>query len=127
MAAATDQQMQTYCDSRIRIRAESLRAIYYAITDDKASITDEYARAVSNSAWADARTDGPPHLLQSGNSANPDDLLNYNAFMSALKNLIDGTSVANGSSVAADAATLSSTWPVLMRACVRSLSPNLSL
>lgn len=119
MPVATDQQMQAYCDQRIRPRAELLRLLLSAITDDAASITDEYARAVSATAWADARTDGPPHLLQSGNSANPDDLLNYNALIVALANLINGTSVANGSTVAADAATLHSNWSVLMRACVR--------
>ncbi len=118
--SASDAQMQAYSDQRIRPRAELLRYMLAAITDDKALITDEYARAVSNSAWADNRTD-PPHLLQSGNSANPDDLLNYNALVSALSNLINGTSVANGSTVATDAATLVSTWPVLMRACVRQL------
>jgi hypothetical protein len=117
--AATDAQMQAYCDQRIRPRAEQLRALLNAIADDKAAISDEYARAVSASAWADARTDGPPHLLQSGNSANPDDLLNYNAIISALTNLVNGTSVANGSTVATDAATLHGNWSVLMNACVR--------
>jgi len=111
--------MQAYCDQRIRPRAEAIRLLLGQITDDLASIGDEYARAVSASAWTDNRTDGPPHLLQSGNSANPDDLLNYNAFGTALRNLVLGSSVANGSSVAADAATVASTWPVLARACVR--------
>lgn len=119
MPNATNQQMQAFCDQRIRPRSEALRLLITQMSDDLTNIGDEYARATSNSAWADNRTDGPPHLLQSGNSANPDDLLNYNAFASALKNLIYGTSVANGSTVASDAATMVSTWPVLLHACVR--------
>lgn len=122
MAQATDQQMQSYCDQRIRVRAEQLRGLLNQLTDDKANIGDEYTRATSVSRWNDARTDGPPHLLQSGNSANPDDLLNYNAWASAFLNLLNGTSVANGSTVAADAATLRSAWAVLMAACVRPVS-----
>lgn len=119
MPIATDSQMQAFCDQRVRPNAETARNLLDTIIDDKAAIGDEYARATSNQAWADARTDGPPHLLESGNNANPDDLLNYNALITALINLINGTSVANGSTVAADAATLATNWPVWMRACVR--------
>ena len=122
MPIATDAQMQAFADQRIRPRAESLRLLLSQLTDDKASIGDEYSRATSATAWADARTDGPPHLLQSGNAANPDDFLNYNALITALTNLINGTSVANGSTVAADAATLHANWSVLMNACVRPAS-----
>jgi hypothetical protein len=121
MAAATDPQMQAYADNRIRTRAEAARALVNALRDDKAAVDDAYARATSAARWNDARTDGPPHLLQSGNSANPDDLLNYNVWVSALLNLLDGTSVANGSTVAADAATVKNNWAVFQRACVRAL------
>lgn len=119
MPIATDQQMQTFCDQRIRPRAEQLRAVYNAMTDDKASIADEFSRAANGPIWNDARTDGPPHLLASGPGSSPDDLSNYNAFATALLNLINGTSVANGSTVAADAATVHANWSVLMDACVR--------
>lgn len=119
MANATDQQMQAYCDQRIRPFAEAARALYLAAKDDSAAIGDEYARATSATAWADNRADGPPHLLQSGNAANPDDLLNFNAFITALFTIIDGTAPAND---AANAATLRSTWSVLQRACVRPVS-----
>lgn len=117
MANAVDQQMQNYCDQRIRPRSETFRGFLNSIQDDKNSIGDEYARANSVTAWADARTDGPPHLLQAGNSANPDDVLNYNAFITALLTIVNGTD--NGSD-ANNAATIRSTWPVLQRACVRS-------
>lgn len=119
MPEATDVQMQAYCDQRIRVRAESLRLLLSQLSDDKASIDDEYARAVGTNRWNDNRADGPPHLLQSGNSANPDDVTNYNGLITALINLINGTSVANGSTVAADAATLHTNWATLQRACVR--------
>lgn len=114
--------MQAFADTRIRVRAEQLRAVFNQLADDKANIGDEYARATGVNRWNDNRTD-PPHLLQAGNSANPDDLLNYNAWASAFVNLVTGTSVANGSTVAADAATLHSGWAPLMAACVRPVSP----
>jgi len=105
MPNATDQQMQDFCDQRIRPRAEQFRALLAACQDDTAAIGDEYARATSNSAWADARTDGPPHLLQSGNNANPDDLLNYNALASAFITWLT--------------VTQAGAWGVLKAACVR--------
>jgi len=117
MPDATNEQMQVYCDTRIRPRAEAFRLFLAQIADDKASIGDEYARAASVSAWADARDDGPPHLLQAGNSANPDDVLNYNAFITALLEIVN-----TGGNDAADAATLRSTWAVLNRACVRAVT-----
>ncbi len=119
MAEATNAQMQAYCDQRIRPRSEQFRSFLNSLVDDLGAIGDEYARASGSNAWADARTDGPPHLLKAGNSASPDDVLNYNAWGVALKNLVNGTSVSSGSTVAADAATLVSAWLVLQRACVR--------
>lgn len=105
MAEATNAQMQQFCDARLRVFAESARALLIAATDHKAALDDEYARASGTSAWADARTDGPPHLLQAGNSANPDDVLNFNAFLTKLQTFF-GT-------------TAASEWAVLQRACVR--------
>lgn len=116
MAAATNAQMQTFADGRIRVRAEQLRALINSFRDDKAVIDDVYARATSATAWADARTDGPPRLLQSGNSANPDDFLNYNALISALLSIIDGQGTD-----ANNAATIRANWPVLDHASVKPL------
>lgn len=107
MAEATDIQMQSYCDQRIRVRAEQLQILLNAIKADKAAIDDEYARATGTNRWNDSRNDGPPHLLQAGNSANPDDLLNYNAFITAFVTFMETTQA--------------STWAVLQRAIVRSL------
>lgn len=125
MPEATDTQMQNYADQRIRVRAEQFRDLLIGMRDDKAANGDEYERATTNppvaGQWLDARTDGPPHLLQSGYSAqdtpsNPDDLTNYNAFITAILTIIDGADNAND---AANAAAIRSTWAVLNRACVR--------
>ena len=114
--AATDAQMQTFCDVWLRPLSERFRGTYLFAKSAQAMDGDEYARAISTTAWADARTDGPPHLMQSGNGANPDDLLNFNAFAAALVAIIDGTNTAQD---AANAATLRSNWTVLQRACVQ--------
>lgn len=117
MAAATDQQMQTFANERVRPFAEHFRAVLVEARDHKSAIDDVYARGVSNSRWNDARTDGPPHLLQSGNSASPDDMLNFNTFVSALTDIIDGVGTD-----ATNAANLRSTWAVLVDACVRPVN-----
>lgn len=116
MANATNEQMQVYANERIRVRAEQFRALRIACQADKSVIDDEYARAASNEAWADSRLDGPPHLLQAGNGANPDDFLNYNAFISLFEKFMSGTflDVNEANSAAAQ-------WAVLNRACVRSV------
>lgn len=117
--AASDLQMQTYADTRIRPRAEAFRLLLSQCVDDKANITDEYARATSNSAWADGRGDGPPHLLQSGNGTNPDDLLNYNAFITAFNAIFNGSGE-DQPTKAGYIDTIRSSFPVFQRACVRA-------
>ena len=114
MAAATDQQMQQFANERVRPRAEQFRDLLASCRDDRDAIDDIYARAVSNSRWNDSRSDGPPHLLQSGNSASPDDMLNFNSFIGALLDIIDGVGTD-----ATNAATLRDNWAVLVDACVR--------
>lgn len=116
MPEATDIQMQQYANERMRPRAEQFRALRNACQDDKASIDDVYARATGTSRWNDARPDGPPHLLQSGNSASPDDVLNYNSFVSLFEKFMAGTfaSVEEANSAAG-------LWTVLQDACVRPL------
>lgn len=91
MPEATDVQMQSFCDQRIRPFAELWELLVVRAREHKAAIDDAYARAAGTNAWADARTDGPPHLMQAGNSANPDDVLAFNAFISAVIDLADNT------------------------------------
>lgn len=113
MPAATNQQMQTYADERIRTFAEAARLLLAQARDHKAAIDDAYARASGGAAWNDNRSDGPPHLLQAGAGANPDDVLNFNAFVTAFLAFFDGSG-----NVAGQAAS----WAVLQRACVRPLT-----
>lgn len=105
--AATDQQMQTFADTRIRVRAEQIRAIVNALRDDKAAIDSIYDRAANGAAWADNRTDGPPKLLAS------QDILVFNAFASLFLKCIDGTATAQ------DVADLHGNLAVFEAACVR--------
>lgn len=116
MAAATDPQMQSFSDQRIRPRAEQFRNLRAACLDDVGAIDAAYERGVSNSRWTDARTDGPPKLLISGNSASPDDVLNYNAFIGLFEKFMAGTfaTVEEANSAAAQ-------WLVLQDAAVRPI------
>lgn len=86
---ATDQQMQVFCDQRVRPFAESWGILIAQARQHKAAIDDVYARAAGSNAWVDARTDGPPHLMQAGNSANPDDVLAFNSLITGLLDLAD--------------------------------------
>lgn len=111
---ATDPQMQRFADERVRVFAERVRALRIRAADDKAAIDDIFERAAGDVRWNDARTDGPPHLLQSGDSANPDDMLVYNSFITLLEKFFAGTfaTLNEANSAAAE-------WAVLQRACVR--------
>jgi hypothetical protein len=109
MAEATNQQMQSFANERIRVRAEQCRTIVNAMRDDKASIDSVYERAVGVNAWNDERTDGPPKLLTS------QDLLTYNSVITLFLKCIDGTATLQ------DIADLNANWPVFQSACVRSV------
>ena len=110
MAEATDQQMQMFANERVRVRAEQMRALYNALKDDKLAIEDIYERAVGVDPWSDARTDGPPTLL------NQQDMLVYNAVISHLAKCIEGTASLS------EIADLAANWAVFQAACVRPVS-----
>jgi len=114
MANATDIQMQSYMDQRIRPRAEQFRDLRNAVVDDQTAITDEFSRASNGPIWNDARTDGPPHLLASGPGSSPDDLTNYNALCVTFLALISGTATVT------QITNFPGQWAIFMRACVRS-------
>src|SRR6476469_4300766 len=98
MAAATNAQVQTFVNERVRPHAEQIRALFLAIQDDKAVIDDIYnALNVQSPTWSDSRTDGPAHLLAAS------DVLGYNALITDLITLISG----HGQ------------YPVILKACVR--------
>jgi hypothetical protein len=114
MAVATNEQMQRYADERMRVRSEQFRNLRISAADDRAAIDDIYQRAVSNSRWNDARTDGVPHLLQSGNNADPDDMLNFNSFLAMFEKFMAGTFESLG-----EANSAAANWQVVQDACVR--------
>lgn len=116
MAEATNIQMQQFADTRVRPRAEQIRALRAACLDDRAAIDDVYARAAGSNAWADARLDGPPHLLKAGNSSNPDDMLVFNSFCDLFEKFLAGTFASQ-----AEANGAAAQWAVLQDACVRPL------
>lgn len=114
MAEATDAQMQTFADQRIRPFAEALRSLFDRATDNQQAQTDCLARANGLVRWNDNRLDGPPHLLMAGNSANPDDVKIFKAVLAGLLKLKAGTfaTLIDANAVAADITKL-------MDACVR--------
>jgi hypothetical protein len=108
MAIATDKQVQIYVDQRLRVRAESFRALVNAIRDDKSAIDDIYAACAQQTpTWTDTRTDGPPRLL------TPQDVLVFNAFISVFDKVILGTATLQ------DVADLHGNFAVFQSACVR--------
>lgn len=114
MPEATNAQMQKFSDERLRVFAELARAFKNSAADHRAAIDDIYARAVGTNRWTDARTDGPPHLLMSGNSASPDDMLNFNTFLALVEKFFAGTFASQ-----AEANSAAANWAVLQDACVR--------
>ncbi len=117
MAEATDAQMQAFANQRVRVRAEVIRNLRASCLDDKASLNDVYERAVGPNRWNDARGDGPPHLLMSGSSASPDDMLVYNTFITLFEKFMTGTFENLN-----EANNASAQWNVLQNACVRPIN-----
>lgn len=97
MPEATNQQMQNFCDQRIRPFAEAWELLIAQARSHKAAIDDIYSRAVGTNAWNDGRSDGPPHLMQAGNSQSPDDVLAFNSLVTGILALADGEAL-DGSS-----------------------------
>lgn len=108
MANATDAQVQTFADQRMRPRCETWRSLINAVNDDQAAIGDVYS-AVTQPAptWTDNRTDGPPHLL------TPSDVAAFNTVEAMLLKIVAGTASA------ADLAQFAGQLPVVLKACVR--------
>ncbi len=110
MAIASDKQVQSYSDQRVRPRAEQARSLIAAFRDDEAAIGDVYAACAQQSpTWTDSRMDGPPVLL------TPQTILVFNSVAVLLLKCIDGTATAQ------DVANLSANWSVFQSACVRPI------
>lgn len=116
MAEATNTQMQTFCDARIRPFAEDMRDIFDKGQDHFSAIGEVFERATSGNEWMDARTDGPPTMLNSGGDADPDDVENFNLILVRLEQLRLGTFANVG-----EANQFASLYTVLLRAVVRPL------
>lgn len=98
--AATDQQVQTYVDTRTRPRCEQIRNLAAVIADDIASIDDVYQALVQpNPTWEDNRTDGPPHLALST------DVTAWNTFIRNVQTAI----------------TTDPQWSIIQKLCVRPI------
>lgn len=109
MPVATNQQVQTYVNERIRPRAEQFRALVASLADDRLAIDDVYAAAVQPTNWTDLRSDGPPHLLGLA------DVLVYNSIAALHGKFVAGTATAQ------DVTDFAANWPVFQRACTRAI------
>lgn len=99
--AANNEQIQSFVDERIRVRAEQIRALYLAMKDDRAAIDDVYAALnVQEPTWSDTRSDGPPHLLDAS------DVLAMNSFCADILAAIDNQGQ----------------YPIIVKACVRPVA-----
>lgn len=97
---ATDQQVQTFVNERIRLRAEAARSLALAYDDDISAIDDIYnALNIQSPSWSDQRADAPPHLL------TPNDILAINSFIHDIR----------------DAMKNHSQYPIILKACVRAV------
>lgn len=101
MTIATDQQVQSFVDNRLRPHAERVRGVALAFSDDISAIADVY-NAVSQQfpTWADNRKDGPPHLI----TAN--DILGINTFLHDIR----------------DAIVNHPSYPTILNACVQAVA-----
>ena len=114
MAAASDNAVQNWADTRTRVRAEQIRALRIACEDDRAAFDSIYeALTQQNPTWTDNRTDGPPNIL------TKDDLLAMNAVVDGLQVLLNGASTDQqitdaGNNIAGNVAAAN-------RACVRGV------
>jgi hypothetical protein len=84
--AATNEQVQAYVNERVRPWSESIRAAYLQAKDHKAAIDDVYANLTNSPTWDDSNSSNPPHLL------TPDDVLAWNAFVTAFIGFVEGDS-----------------------------------
>lgn len=99
--AASDKQVQSFVDQRMRSFAEHVRALVLEAQDLRASSDSVYAACSAQSpTWSDARTDGPPNLL------TPADVLAINTFA---YDLVEG----------ANRIDKNAQYPVILKACVR--------
>jgi hypothetical protein len=82
---ATDPQVQAWVTTRMRPRAEQIRALYNAMSDDIAAINDVYANLTQQSpTWTDSNPSNPPNLLTVANVLAMNEF--WNTIANAIKN-----------------------------------------
>lgn len=99
MAVASDQQVQTFVDERVRPRAEQARNLATLMLEDIGVFDDIYnALNQQTPTWKDSRTDAP-------HSAEPNDVLAFNTFMHDVSTFI----------------TQHGQYPIVQKLCVRNI------
>lgn len=96
---ASNAQVQTFVNDRVRPWSERARALYLQAKDHKAAIDDVYANLTDSPDWTDTHNGNPPHLL------TPSDVLAWNAFVSAFIDFVEGDA----------------NYAKVLQACVRSV------
>lgn len=81
---ATDEQVQSWADTRVRPGAELIRALYFRCKDDRAAVDQVYqACAQQDPTWADNRhADVPVSLV-------PSNVLAFNAWEQAFIDFVE--------------------------------------
>lgn len=116
MPRATDEQVQTFSDERVRTFAELSRLVDLFARDHKAAIDDVYnhcSDAEQAGTWIDDRTDGPPHLVTRA------DIIEFNTFITQLIAILDNTTLANDAAKGDAVDALAASWVNVKKACVR--------
>jgi hypothetical protein len=103
MPAATNAQVQQFCDERIRPHCELLRALFAIVEDDRNAMADVLLNVNDAlSTWQDTRQDAPATLLVKA------DIQKYKRVCDDLIALKTTGSI-------------SDEWPTVISACVRPL------
>jgi hypothetical protein len=118
VAVATPVQVQHFFDEHVRKRANDLLYLFFVVGLSKSLIDDVFNFAIGGERYNDNRTDGPPHLLQTGNAASPDDILNFNSAITLILKLLNGEF-----SSQAEANGFPALWTELKRAVTRDDLP----
>lgn len=104
--AVTDTQIQNSFDQDVRPLCNTLVVLLQRLNQFAAGADDLYA-GINDSSWADARTDGPPHL------AEKSDWYAFNTFQTMLKKCIAGTATSQ------DIADLAAQWAIVQKLATR--------
>lgn len=105
--AATNQQVQTFSDFRVRPRCATIALLVQQMQNDMANIGDVYANVSGASTWVDGRSDGVPHL------ATPGDIVNWNGFVTRLLQVITGSIGTDSATALSLVQGIQGQWPII--------------